>query len=86
MKLKEQLDDFRLTTAQVLYRLPDHPSLLQEFIWQTMDKAPDFPRIRKFLRYWEENLEGRLHMVRISALEVIWEGKWRQAQGVFRLN
>ncbi|MCB0177573.1 MAG: aspartate-semialdehyde dehydrogenase, partial [Anaerolineae bacterium] len=32
-----QMAGYGLTTARILYRLPDHPGLLQEFIWQTHD-------------------------------------------------
>jgi uncharacterized protein Usg len=28
------LKGYSLTTAEILYRLPDHPALLQSFIWQ----------------------------------------------------
>ena len=30
--LKLQLNDYRLTTAEILYHMPDHPALLQSFI------------------------------------------------------
>ena len=30
---RRQLDGYGLTTAQILYRLPDHPSLLQTYVW-----------------------------------------------------
>jgi uncharacterized protein Usg len=57
---------YRLTTAEIIYRMPDHPMLLQTFIWQKFDIAPDFPVLHKFLRFWRENLEGELHMVRVA--------------------
>ena len=47
-----QLRGERLTTAQVLYYMPDSPSLLQEFVWQTLDLAPEFPRVHRFLGFW----------------------------------
>ena len=31
---RRQLEGYGLTTAQILYRLPDHPSLLQTYVWQ----------------------------------------------------
>ena len=40
------LNDYRLTTAEILYRMPDHENLLQTFIWQELDRIPDFPRLR----------------------------------------
>ena len=38
-----QVRGYRLTTAEIIYRLPDHPALLQSFIWQKFDLAPDYP-------------------------------------------
>jgi uncharacterized protein Usg len=61
-----QLQGFSLTTAEILYHLPDHPSFLQSFIWQDYDKAPEFPLLRKFLDFWDRSLDGKLHSVRLS--------------------
>ena len=65
------LHRYRLTTAEILYRLPDFPGLLQSYLWQDMDVAPDFPRLTRFLDYWERNLEGRLYSVRIANAELV---------------
>ena len=61
-----QLQGYRLTTAEIIYRLPDHPALLQSFIWQKFDLAPDFPELRKFLEFWKLNIEGKLHSVNVK--------------------
>ncbi|HEV3043215.1 MAG TPA: aspartate-semialdehyde dehydrogenase, partial [Roseiarcus sp.] len=53
-----QLEGFSLTTAEILYRLPDHPALLQTYVWQDYDLAPQFPVLMKFLTFWREKLEG----------------------------
>lgn len=45
--------------------MPDYLSVLQEFIWQTLDIAPDYPRISKFLEYWELNIEAPIYKVTI---------------------
>lgn len=57
---------YRLTTAEICYRLPDHPSVLQTYIWQKFDIAPEFPELSRFLRYWRDNLDGELHSVRVG--------------------
>ncbi len=57
---------YRLTTAEIIYRLPDHPALLQTFIWQKFDLAPDFPVLQKFLEFWRGNIEGELHSVNVK--------------------
>ena len=57
---------YRLTTAEIIYHLPDHPDLLQSFIWQKLDRAPDFPELRRFLEFWSRNIEGKLHSVKVG--------------------
>lgn len=61
-----QLEGFSLTTAEILYRLPDHPALLQTYIWQDYDQAPQFPVLMKFLTFWRDKLEGPLYSVRVA--------------------
>jgi uncharacterized protein Usg len=69
--LELMLNDFRLTTANIFYHFPDHPSLLQTYIWQDYDKNPDFPVLKKFLNFWERELDGRLHSVTVESCEII---------------
>ncbi len=66
-----QLRDYRLTTAEILYHMPDHPGLLQTYIWQALDMAPRFPELLKFLKFWKTNLDGKLHSVRVGSIDVI---------------
>ena len=56
---------YRLTTAAIVYRLPDAPDELQTFIWQKFDLAPDFPELSKFLEFWRNNIDGLLHEVKV---------------------
>ncbi|HVB68732.1 MAG TPA: Usg family protein [Acetobacteraceae bacterium] len=67
MSLALQLKDYRLTTAEILYRMPDHPGLLQSYIWQELDLAPEFPVLRRFLAFWQRELDGPVHSVRVAA-------------------
>lgn len=53
------------TSAEVLYRMPDHPALLQTFFWQFDDVAPDYPRLKRFLDHWEREIEAIIHSVRV---------------------
>lgn len=85
-QLEKQLRGYRLTTAEVVYHLPDHPSLLQTFVWQTMDIAPNFPLVRKFLDYWDRNLEGRLHSVNVMSTSLIKPAEFRIADHSWTLN
>jgi len=45
-----RIPDWRLTTAEILYHLPDHPGVLQTFIWQKLDRAPGFPELTRHHR------------------------------------
>jgi uncharacterized protein Usg len=54
---------YGLTTANILYRRPDHPWLLQSYVWQNYDLYPDFPELQCFLKFWQKSLEGVLHSV-----------------------
>lgn len=66
-----QLNDYRLTTAHIIYHLPDHPKLLQSFVWQEYDRAPQFPELTKFLKFWAREIDGKLHSVYVASKEII---------------
>lgn len=66
-----RLQGWRLATAEVLYYLPDHPSLLQSFIWQTLDLAPRYPRIHRFLDFWRQEIDAVIHSVRLASGETL---------------
>ena len=78
MKLARQLDGYRLTTAEILYHLPDHPAVLQSYVWQELDLAPAYPMLRRFLAFWQRELDGKLHSVRVGSARLIQPGKLRQ--------
>ncbi|MDZ4738804.1 MAG: usg protein [Alphaproteobacteria bacterium] len=65
------LKGYRLTTAEILYHMPDHPGLLQTFVWQELDMAPKFPVLNKFLNFWQSRLEGKLHSVRVAKCGIL---------------
>jgi uncharacterized protein Usg len=81
-----QLAGFSLTTAEILYRLPDHPSLLQSFIWQDYDVHPRFPRLKSFLDFWTVNLEGKLYRVTVAHNRLISPRELRLIGGEYRIN
>ena len=70
-ELRLALKGYRLTTAEILYHMPDHPALLQTFVWQELDIAPRFPVLNKFLKFWSSNLDGRLHSVRVGTCGIL---------------
>ena len=80
------LKGYRLTTAEILYHLPDHPAVLQSYIWQEYDLCPRFPVLNRFLKFWETSLDGRLHSVRVAATGILVPTNLRYASGEFSLH
>src|ERR1700732_5072639 len=83
---RKQVLGYGLTTAQILYRMPDHPSLLQTYVWQNYDLFPNFPALKDFLSFWQEKLEGPLHSVTVAHSKLIKPAELRAVDGVFRLH
>lgn len=81
-----QLRDYRLTTAEILYHLPDHPKLLQTFLWQEYDLAPHFPELKRFLDFWTKEIEGKLHSVRVGSKKLITAEEIRHCGHEFLLH
>ena len=84
--LELQLKGYRLSTVEIVYHMPDHPSLLQTFIWQYMDMAPDYPELNKFLDFWRKNLDGALHSVRVMSKDIIGPAKMGNVSHSFALH
>ena len=75
-----KLAGYRLTTAEILYHRPDHPVLLQSYVWQEYDLAPRFPVLNKFLRFWQSQLDGKLHSVEVAVARSVRSGRMRHAR------
>ena len=84
--LLHQLKAFSLTTAEILYRLPDYPRLLQSYIWQDFDLAPNFPKLVHFLDFWANNLDGPLYRVRVAHRQLIAPQEFRFIDGELKLH
>ncbi|QUD87546.1 usg protein [Phenylobacterium montanum] len=81
-----QLKGYGLTTAEIHYRMPDHPALLQTYVWQEYDLAPDFPTLRHFLEFWRRELEGALYSVRVAHQRLIKPSEWRAVNGIIQIH
>ena len=57
---------YSLVTVNVIYFLPDHRSLLNEFMWQTVDLQPKYPRVMKFLNYWKEHIDAVIKEIQLA--------------------
>ncbi len=79
---RRQLMGYRLTTAEILYHLPDHSGVLQSYVWQALDIAPRYPVLHKFLDFWRREIEGPLHSVRVGGVALLGPGDWRHVTSV----
>lgn len=66
------LRGYGLTTIQIYYYMLDYNSVINEFIWQTMDVKPKFPRIHQFLNYWRVNIDATIKEILLS------HGDWQK--------
>ena len=81
-----QIEGYGLTTARILYRMPDHPGMLQTYVWQDYDLAPRFPVLTDFLEFWKRELEGPLHSVRVAHSQLIKPAEFKTVNGVLTLH
>ena len=82
----KQLQGYGLTTVQIHYFMPDHPSLLQQFLIQQYDVAPRFPVLRDYLDFWHREIEAVLHSVQVAHKHMIGPAEWRAVDGVITIN
>jgi uncharacterized protein Usg len=85
-ELQLQMQGYGLTTAEIHYHLPDHPALLQLYIWQEYDLAPDFPVLKGFLGFWEREIEGALHSIRVAHHRLIRPSEWQAVNGIIAIQ
>jgi len=83
---RRQLEGYGLTTAHILYRMPDFREILQTYVWQDYDLCPNFPVLNKFLNFWLETIEGPLHSVTVAHAKLIKPAEIRAVDGEFRLH
>jgi uncharacterized protein Usg len=83
---RRQLAGYGLTTANILYHLPDHPGILQTYIWQEYDLAPEFPELGRFLEFWRKRLDGPLHSIEVAHRKLIGPTEWRKVDASFLLH
>lgn len=81
-----QMEGYGLATAEILYRMPDHPSVLQSYLWQAYDLCPKFPELNRFLEFWRREIEGPLHSVRVAHCGLIKPAELRAVDGLFVLH
>jgi len=85
-QIQRQLQGYRLTTAEILYHLPDHPGVLQSYVWQDLDLSPRFPVLHRFLDFWTREIEGRLHSVRVASVGLVSPAQIRHSAHLMHLH
>ncbi len=83
---RKQLEGYGLTTAKILYRMPDHKAILQSYVWQDYDLHPKFPELHKFLEFWEQKLDGPIHSVVVAHCKLIKPAEVRMIGSEFKLH
>lgn len=83
---ERRLNGATLLTAEVLYYMPDHPKLLQTFLWQTLDEAPRFPRLAAFLDHWRREVEAVIHSIRVASGEPLAPPAVRRVDALIKLH
>ena len=83
---RQQLSGGGLLTAEIVYYRPDFPKLLQSFVWQTVDKAPKFPRLADFLDHWRREVEAVIHSINIAHADLLQPAEVRLVGNRFTLN
>jgi len=82
----KQWEGYGLSTVSILYRLPDHPAILQNFVWQEYDLAPEFPVLYRFLDFWKREIDGMLHSVTIAHSKLIKPAEFKAIDGIVTLH
>lgn len=85
-EMELMLKGYGLTTAKILYHYPDHPHLLQTYVWQDYDLAPKFPELFRFVEFWQAKLDGPLHSVQFTHRRLIAPNEWRNVNGELMLH
>jgi uncharacterized protein Usg len=70
-------ESYALVSVNVLYFIPDHENLVNEFFWQTLDLHPQFPRVQRFLRFWRREIDARIKNVTITHQPQLPSATWR---------
>lgn len=81
-----QLQGYGLSLVHIHYYMPDHPSLLQQFVLQQYDVAPKFPVLRDYLDFWRRDIEAVIHSVRVAHQHLIGPSEWRAVDGVISIH
>jgi uncharacterized protein Usg len=83
---KQLVDGYSLTTAEIIYHMPDMPHLLQSYVWQDYDLAPRYPVLNEFIEFWIKELDGPLHSIILAEHKLISASDLHYYTGEFTIQ
>ena len=83
-EFKLRLQGYSLVTVNVLYYMPDAKSIVNEFIWQTMDIQPRYPRVERFLDYWRKEIDAIIKEVLVCDAPIFEPNRYRNVTEYFK--
>ncbi len=78
-----KINKWELTTIQVFYWMPDYEHILNLFMFQDDDCPPEYPRMQRFVKYWEENIEAKIKEIQIGSVN---QSNIRKVDKYFYIN
>lgn len=57
---------YRLCKAEIVYSHPDAPEVFETYVWQELDRAPDFPVLHCFLKAWSAFCSTEIESVEVA--------------------
>lgn len=76
----------RPVLLQVIYFMPDYPTILQEFTWGYEDRVPELMRTHKFLNHWRSHIDAVISEILLSINDCNRPRKWRSIDEILNLN
>ena len=80
-----RIRNYSLMTLNIFYYMPDHQHIIQEFLWQTMDLKPKYPRIKEFLKFWQEEIDAKIKEIQIGETGGLQPSKYKSIDQVFKI-
>ncbi len=77
--------EYSIVTVNIIYYRPDYRHLLNHFLWQTLDIKPKYPRIEKFLLFWQREIDAVIKDI-IICDSATFEPKYFRKDYVYRIQ
>ncbi len=81
-----QMQGFGLSTVQMHCDMPDHRSLLPQFVMQQHDVTPSVTELDRFFAFWRREFDAVLHSVRVAHKQLSGPQQRRTVDGIVTVN